>query len=263
MPAVDAQRREEWAWPASASASTSAAGTRSGRSARPRRARAKHAPAGDRRQHRRRARAAHRRRSPRRPDADDGTARRAATPRSRTAAAPPPNAAEVPDPSLAQNRTWTGDISLSQGDLGIELDGAAAPQAVANFVTLAGKGFFDKTKCHRLTDGDGLYVLQCGDPEPAPAPAAPATPGARSRTRRPTASTPPARSPWPGQSNDGCSMGSQFFLVYKDSTIPADTAGGYTVFGHVTSGLDVVQAIADAGTTEGTQSRCPTSSSRE
>jgi len=48
-------------------------------------------------------------------------------------------------------------------------------------------------------------------------------------------------------------MGSQFFIVYKDSSIPSDAAGGYTVFGHVTSGLDVVQAIADAGTTEGSE----------
>ncbi len=50
--------------------------------------------------------------------------------------------------------------------------------------------------------------------------------------------------------NDGASMGSQFFLVYEDSTIPSDSAGGYTVFGHITSGLDVVTTIADAGTVD-------------
>ena len=42
----------------------------------------------------------------------------------------PASSADVPDPSLAENRTWTGSIALTQGDLGIELDGAAAPQAV-------------------------------------------------------------------------------------------------------------------------------------
>jgi peptidyl-prolyl cis-trans isomerase B (cyclophilin B) len=47
--------------------------------------------------------------------------------------------------------------------------------------------------------------------------------------------------------NDPQSMGSQFFIVYADTTIPADQAGGYTVFGRVTSGLDVVTAVADAG----------------
>ena len=177
-----------------------------------------------------------------------------------TTTAPPANAAEVPDPSLAQNRTWTGDIALSQGDLGIELDGAAAPQAVANFVTLAGKGFFDTTKCHRLTgEKEGLYVLQCGDPT-ALGTADPTTggTGGPGYTWGPIENA-PADGVYPAGTiamartqNDGSSMGSQFFLVYKDSTIPADSAGGYTVFGHVTSGRDVLQAIADAGTVEGT-----------
>src|SRR5262249_7129880 len=48
--------------------------------------------------------------------------------------------------------------------------------------------------------------------------------------------------------DDGSSMGSQFFMVYDDATIQPDTAGGYTVFGQITSGLDVLQAIAGEGT---------------
>ena len=171
----------------------------------------------------------------------------------------PANSADVPDPSLAQGRTWTGDIALTQGDLGIELDGAAAPQAVANFVTLAGDGYFDTTKCHRLTQ-EGIYVLQCGDPT-ALGTADPTTggTGGPGYTWGPIENA-PADNVYPAGTiamartgNDGSSMGSQFFLVYEDSTIPADTAGGYTVFGHITSGMDVLQAIADAGTIEGTQ----------
>jgi len=178
-----------------------------------------------------------------------------------TSTAPPANAAEVPDPSLAQNRTWTGDIKHTQGDLGIELDGAAALQAVANFVTLAGSGFFDTTKCHRLTgEQDGLYVLQCGDPT-ALGTADPTTGGSGGPgyTWGPIENA-PADDIYPAgtiamarQGGDGSSMGSQFFLVYEDSKIPADSAGGYTVFGHVTSGLDVLKAIADAGTVEGSE----------
>ncbi|HWJ84118.1 MAG TPA: peptidylprolyl isomerase [Cellulomonas sp.] len=158
----------------------------------------------------------------------------------------------VPDPALAEARTWTGDISLSQGDIGISLDGALAPQAVANFVTLAQKGFFDDTKCHRLTT-TGIYVLQCGSPDGT------GTDGP-GYTWGPIENA-PADGVYPAGtiamarvSGDGSSMGSQFFLVYKDSTIPADTAGGYTVFGQITSGQDVLKAIADAGTTEGTES---------
>jgi peptidyl-prolyl cis-trans isomerase B (cyclophilin B) len=175
------------------------------------------------------------------------------------ATTPATGSGEVPDPSLAQNRTWTGDIALSQGDLGIELDGAAAPQAVANFVTLAGKGFFTSTKCHRLTT-EGIFVLQCGDP-PAQGVADTTTggTGGPGYTWGPIENA-PADGVYPAGTiamartgNDGSSMGSQFFLVYKDSPIPADDAGGYTVFGHITSGMDVLQAIADAGTVEGTQ----------
>lgn len=183
---------------------------------------------------------------------DDGTPSASPTsPASSETPAPSDNAAQVPDPSLAQARTWTGQLSLTQGDIGIELDGAAAPQAVANFVTLAGQGFFDKTKCHRLTT-DGIYVLQCGDPEGTGM-------GGPGYSWGPIENA-PADDIYPAgtiamarQGGDGSSMGSQFFLVYEDSKIPADSAGGYTVFGHVTSGLDVLKAIADAGTVEGSE----------
>lgn len=167
------------------------------------------------------------------------------------------NSADVPDPALAEARAWTGAISLNSGDVGIELDGAAAPQAVANFVTLAEKGYFDDTKCHRLVT-DGIYVLQCGDPEGTGM-------GGPGYTWGPIENA-PADDVYPAGTiamarvgGDGASMGSQFFIVYDDSTIPSDTAGGYTVFGHVTSGLDVVEAIADAGTAEGAPDGPPAS----
>ena len=41
--------------------------------------------------------------------------------------------------------------------------------------------------------------------------------------------------------------GTQFFIVYKDTVIPADAAGGYTVVGKVTSGLDVVSGLPPPG----------------
>jgi peptidyl-prolyl cis-trans isomerase B (cyclophilin B) len=46
-------------------------------------------------------------------------------------------------------------------------------------------------------------------------------------------------------------MGSQFFIVYEDSVIPSDKAGGYTVFGEVTSGLDGINDIIAAGVKDG------------
>ena len=55
------------------------------------------------------------------------------------------------------------------------------------------------------------------------------------------------------------SQGSQFFLVYKDSTIPSDAAGGYTVLGKITKGLDVVKKVADGGVTGGSTDGAPAS----
>ncbi|GEA88824.1 peptidylprolyl isomerase [Cellulomonas cellasea] len=155
------------------------------------------------------------------------------------------NGGVVPDPAAAEARTWTGAVTLNTGAVGIELDGAAAPQAVANFVTLAREGYFDGTKCHRLVT-EGIKVLQCGDPTATGT-------GGPGYTWGPIENA-PADDVYPAGTiamarvgGSGESMGSQFFLVYEDSTIPSDAAGGYTVFGRITSGLDVVQAIADGG----------------
>ena len=171
--------------------------------------------------------------------------------RHRRRAAPTATRDGCPDPALAEGRTWTGDIVADAGRLGIELDGAAAPQAVANFVTLASEGYFDGTRA----TGSHRRHLRAAVRRPD-----------RHRHRRPRLHLGPdrerpGRRRLPGRHDrhgapvggDGSSMGSQFFLVYEDSTIPSDSAGGYTVFGRVTSGLDVVQAIADAGTIEGTE----------
>ncbi len=162
-----------------------------------------------------------------------------------TAPAEPTQTYALPDPSFAEGRTWSGTITTDVGVIGIELDGAAAPQAVASFVSLAQQGYFDGTSCHRLVTG-GIKVLQCGDPtgsgQGGPGYAFGPVENAPADDVYPTGTIAMAR-----VGDDGSSMGSQFFLVYEDSTIPADSAGGYTVMGRVTSGLDVVTAVADAG----------------
>ncbi|MBD3780537.1 MULTISPECIES: peptidylprolyl isomerase [unclassified Cellulomonas] len=188
---------------------------------------------------------------------DDAPAQAAGTPTAETTtpAARTGNGGVLPDASAAEDRAWTGTISTDQGDIGIELDGQAAPQAVANFVTLAQEGYFDGTGCHRLTTS-GIYVLQCGDPTGtgtgSPGYAFGPIENAPDDDVYPAGTIAMAR-----QSGDGESQGSQFFLVYEDSTIPSDQAGGYTVFGRITSGLDVVQAVADAGVAGGASDGAP------
>jgi peptidyl-prolyl cis-trans isomerase B (cyclophilin B) len=49
------------------------------------------------------------------------------------------------------------------------------------------------------------------------------------------------------QGGQAFSQGSQFFIVYSNSVIPSDGAGGYTVLGRVTKGLEGVLAVATKG----------------
>ncbi|MDR1293825.1 MAG: peptidylprolyl isomerase [Bifidobacteriaceae bacterium] len=152
----------------------------------------------------------------------------------------------APDPALAEDRVWAGTIDTNQGSISVELDGAAAPQAVANFVTLADDGFFDSTSCHRLTTA-GIFVLQCGNPLGLEGDGGPGYSFGPVENAPVDGLYPAGTLAMARVGGDGNSMGSQFFIVYEDSTIPADAAGGYTVFGHVSEGLDVVTAIAEAG----------------
>ena len=151
----------------------------------------------------------------------------------------------VPDAALAEGRTWSGVLTTNRGEIGVELDGANAPLAVANFVSLAQDGFFDDTKCHRLVTS-GIHILQCGDPEASGR-------GGPGYDWGPVENA-PVDDVYPAGTiamarvgHDAYSMGSQFFLVYEDSPISSDSAGGYTVFGRITSGFDVVTTIADEG----------------
>jgi peptidyl-prolyl cis-trans isomerase B (cyclophilin B) len=158
---------------------------------------------------------------------------------------PGANAGDVPSSDLAEGRTWTGTLTLNDIPLGVELDGALAPQAVSSTISLAQSGFYDGVSCHRLTNG-GFSVLQCGDPEGNGT-------GGPNYFYGPVENAPaddlyPAGTLAMARAADGYSHGSQFFVVYDDTTIPAGEAGGYTVIGTVTSGLDELKSgIVDGG----------------
>jgi peptidyl-prolyl cis-trans isomerase B (cyclophilin B) len=171
------------------------------------------------------------------------------TPSSTAAAAP------APAPSLAENRTWNATITTNKGVITATLDGAKAPQAVASFITLAKNGFFTNTKCHRVVTS-GIWVLQCGSPDGTGTGGPGYTFGpienAPSDSNYPAGTLAMART-----GNNANSMGSQFFFVYKDSPIFSDSAGGYTVFGKITGGLAILEAIGAAGTSDGSSDGTP------
>ena len=155
------------------------------------------------------------------------------------------NSEVVPDIALAESRVWTGSMNVGEATLELELDGVNAPQAVANFVSLSQSGFYEGVSCHRLVT-DGIYVLQCGDPDGTGG-------GGPGYTFGPIENAPADDSYVTGSlamarvGGDGNSMGSQFFIVYQDSRIPSDDVGGYTIFGKITSGLDGLEPVISAG----------------
>jgi cyclophilin family peptidyl-prolyl cis-trans isomerase len=143
-------------------------------------------------------------------------------------------------------KTYTATMQTTKGAITITLDAKAAPTTVNNFVVLARYHYYDGVAFHRVIPG---FVDQAGD---ANGP----TPGTGGPGYTIPDELPTGASPYPegavamantGQPNSG---GSQFFIV-------VGTGGGqlgpsYSLFGTVTGGLDVAQAINAAGTSSGT-----------
>ena len=159
--------------------------------------------------------------------------------------ATPKQFSKVPPASDAGGKNWTFTINTTCGKVTIDLDGKKAPQAVSAMLTLAKSGYFDGSSCHRLVTA-GIFVLQCGDPTGTGS-------GGPGFSYGPVENAPKGDLYKAGtvamarQGGKADSMGSQFFLVYKDSTIPSDAAGGYTVLGKITKGQDVVDKVAAGG----------------
>ena len=135
-------------------------------------------------------------------------------------------------------------IATEKGDIEIDLFTEGAPKAAANFVKLAKDGFYDDVIFHRVIPG---FVIQGGDGQfgkkaiarhgPRRAPAARATSSTTSRSRATTSAAP---SRWRTRARTPTAR--QFFIMHADYALPKN----YTIFGQVTKGMDVVDAIAAA-----------------
>ena len=147
-----------------------------------------------------------------------------------------------PPPDGTTKASGTAKVSLntSVGDLQLTLDSSLAPCTVKNFLSLVGQKYYDKTKCHRLTVGEGLQVLQCGDPT-------------GSGSGGPGYSF--ADEVYPtlkygrgilAMANSGPNTnGSQFFIVYGDAS---GLGPDYTAFGTIDEpSLKLVDKVAEAG----------------
>ncbi len=151
--------------------------------------------------------------------------------------------ATLPDKKTAAGKTFIATVTTNCGVITMELDGTKAPQTVASFLGLAKSGYWVDSPCHRLTTAtDGIFVLQCGDPTGTGS----GTPGYGFGVEDPPAdSIYPAGALAMARSTDPKSNGGQFFVVYKQTMIKDAT--GYSIFGKITSGMDIVDKIAAAG----------------
>lgn len=149
-----------------------------------------------------------------------------------------------PAVTIDKSAKYTMTLDTTCGAIDIALKASAAPHTVNSFDFLAGKGYFDHTKCHRLTTS-GIYVLQCGDPTGSGSggpgytiPDENLKDASLKNNVYPAGTVAMANT---GQSHTG---GSQFFLVYEDSQLPPS----YTPFGTVSAeGMKVLKKIAAAG----------------
>ena len=167
-----------------------------------------------------------------------------------TGCVPPPavptgkRSGTLPDKKTAAGKTFIATVTTNCGVITFELYGTKAPQTVASFLSLAKSGYWSDSPCHRLTTTTPLFVLQCGDPTGTGA----GTPGYGYGVENPPANfTYPAGTLAMARTSDPKSNGGQFFIVYKNTTLNDPT--GYSIFGRITSGMDIVDRVAAAGAT--------------
>ncbi|MGC9544138.1 peptidylprolyl isomerase [Streptomyces sp. UG1] len=153
-----------------------------------------------------------------------------------------------PELTVDKSAKYTMKLATTCGDIDIDLKASAAPHTVNSFDFLAGKGYFDHSKCHRLTT-NGIYVLQCGDPTGTGTGGPGYTiPDENLKDKSLKDNIYPAGTVAMANTGQKNSGGSQFFLVYQDSQLPPS----YTPFGTVSeSGMKVLKKIADAGESTG------------
>ena len=139
----------------------------------------------------------------------------------------------------ASKNTYTATMKTSKGDIVIKLDATDAPNTVNSFVFLAQKHFFDGLTFHRVIPG---FVIQGGDPQ-GDGSGGPgySTKDEPNKIRNTTGTLSMAKA------SGASSFGSQFFINLKDNTsldYDNPTANKFYPFASVTSGMDVVNAIA-------------------
>jgi len=163
----------------------------------------------------------------------------------------PAAAAVVAATSLAGTHAWAADpaapaaatrvaFDTSEGRIVVDVRADKAPKTVANFLQYVNEGFYDGTIFHRVIDG---FMIQGGG----------FTPGLSQKPTRPPIASESTNglknvrgSIAMARTSDPNSATSQFFINVVDNNkldYPSFDGTGYTVFGSVVQGMDVVDKI--------------------
>lgn len=135
---------------------------------------------------------------------------------------------------LDAEKTYTATLETNHGSVEVEFFPEDAPNTVNNFISLARDGYYDGTPFHRIIKG---FMVQGGDPTGSGI----GGPGYKFADESVSKDYEPGTL---AMANAGPNTnGSQFFICHADLTgrLPKN----YTIFGKVTSGMDVVDAIAN------------------
>lgn len=140
-----------------------------------------------------------------------------------------------PPVTIDKNKKYTATVTTNKGDFTIELYASKAPLAVNSFVYLAKRGWFDNIPFHRVIKD---FVAQTGDPSGTGM----GNPGYAFNNEI-DASLKFDKAGVVGMANAGPNTnGSQIFITYAAQP---HLDGLYTIFGQVTSGLDVVTKLTE------------------
>lgn len=132
-------------------------------------------------------------------------------------------------------RTYTATIETNRGNIVVQLNASTAPTTVNNFVCLTRAGYYDFTVFHRIIQN---FMIQGGDPTGTGT----GGPGYQFNDELPQGDTPYVRGTLAMANAGPNTNGSQFFIVQQDQ--PAEFPKNYSIFGQVTEGLDVLDALA-------------------
>ena len=173
-----------------------------------------------------------------------------------TSATPAAKKESLPPTTPDFAASYQATINTNLGKISFNLLNSKATCTVNSFVHLAEAGYFNNTQCHRVVNS-GIYVLQCGDAyATADAKLSCSTtskigtggPGYDFASENLTGAKYPAGTVAMANSGTANSNGSQFFIVFKDSTSVLNHSGpAYTPFATVSSGLGIVQNVAKDG----------------